>query len=247
MRTAAAVSCNLLFILVDVVVTTVLYVHGAHPAVFAKDMQDFDVFTSVFDLWGIMLVRVCLLLGASFGVSWNSVDGPRRVLAVGPLCDLLCLVFIAYAVAKLLLFSEQSSLMYDPWFLSLFSWTCASAIGAVCLWRLLGRSPNVVDAPDGGGDEDSERLVDQAGEEDEEAEGEKEQKGAKEAPRSGATVGRLLSYCREDAGLLAVAVLFLLLSAVCESIPKSFALAANKDDHLPMTLDDFIMECHYMQ
>ncbi|KAJ8379295.1 hypothetical protein SKAU_G00000730 [Synaphobranchus kaupii] len=218
MRTAAAVGCNLLFILMDIVVTTVLYVRGSHPAVFAKDMQDFDVFSSVFDLWGILLVRVSLLLGASIGVSRNSVDGPQRVMALGPLCDLLCLVVMTYAVVKLLMFSEQGSLMYDPWFLSLFSWSCGAAVGTLCLWRVLAWSRNVV--ADGGRSGESERLVDQAEEEDEEDEeavGENKRKRVTERPHSGATVGRLLSYCRKDAGLLAVAFLFLLLSAVCEA------------------------------
>ncbi|KAJ8263594.1 hypothetical protein COCON_G00160510 [Conger conger] len=218
MRPAAAVCCNLFSILVDVVVTTVLYVHGSRPTPFAKDLLDFDVFTSTFDLWGLMLVRVSLLLGGSVGVSLNGADGPRRVLAVGPACDFVCLAFTAYAVAKLLLFSEQGSLMYDPWFLSLFSWTCASAIGTMYLWRRLGRSHSA--GTGGGASEESERLLDQAAEEEEheeEAAGENERKGAKDAPHSGATVGRLLSYCRQDAGLLAIAFIFLLLSAISEA------------------------------
>ncbi|XP_061117205.1 ATP-binding cassette sub-family B member 9 [Conger conger] len=217
MRPAAAVCCNLFSILVDVAVTTVLYVHGSRPTPFAKDLLDFDVFTSTFDLWGLMLVRVSLLLGGSVGVSWNGADGPRRVLAVGPVCDFVCLAFTAYAVAKLLLFSEQGSLMYDPWFLSLFSWTCASAMGTMYLWRRLGRSHSA--GTGGGASEESERLLDQAAEEEheEEAAGENERKGAKDAPHSGATVGRLLSYCRQDAGLLAIAFIFLLLSAVSEA------------------------------
>ncbi|KAI1900942.1 hypothetical protein AGOR_G00055020 [Albula goreensis] len=151
-------------------------------------MQDFDVFRSVFDLWGTLLVRVCLLLGASIGVSWNNADGPQRVSMLETLSDLLCLVVTAYALAKLLLFSEQGSLMYDPWFLI----------------------PNVV-AGLGEGCEESDGLINQVVEEEEEIPGEKEE------PHSGATVGRLLSYCKKDALLLGIAFLFLLLSAVCEA------------------------------
>ncbi|KAG9354891.1 hypothetical protein JZ751_001604 [Albula glossodonta] len=210
MRTAAAVGCNLFFILVDIVVSTILYVRGSHSAVFVEDLQDFDVFRSVFDLWGTLLVRVSLLLGASIGVSWNNADGPQRVSMLETLSDLLCLVVTAYALAKLLLFSEQGSLMYDPWFLSLFSWTVGSAIGTMCLWRLLAKSPNVV-AGVGEGCEESDGLINQVVEEEEEIPGEKEE------PHSGATVGRLLSYCKKDALLLGIAFLFLLLSAVCEA------------------------------
>ncbi|KAJ8385958.1 hypothetical protein AAFF_G00177790 [Aldrovandia affinis] len=217
MRTAAAVACNLSFVLVDIVVTTVLYVHGSQPVVFAEDLWDFNVFTSAFDLWGALLVRMSLLLGASIGVSRNSVDGPGRVSTLETLSDLLCLVVVAHALAKLLLFSEQGALVFDPWFLSLFSWTCGAAIVTMCMWRLLARASNVV--PDGRGCEESEGLVNQAVDEEEEegAFGEKRRKKAKEEPRSGATMGRLLSYCRKDSGLLGLAFVFLLLSAVCEA------------------------------
>ncbi|KAK7933962.1 hypothetical protein WMY93_004858 [Mugilogobius chulae] len=47
-----------------------------------------------------------------------------------------------------------------------------------------------------------------------------------EARLSGATLGRLLSYCRNDAGLLSVATLFLLMSALCEAfIPYFYGVA----------------------
>ncbi|XP_036382601.1 ATP-binding cassette sub-family B member 9 [Megalops cyprinoides] len=223
MRTGAAVGCNLLFILVDVVITTVLYTHGCQPVVFVEDLQNFDIFRSVFDLWGTLLVRSCLLLGASIGVSRNSADGPRRVSTLETLSDLLCLVVVTYALVKLLLFSEQGAAMYDPWFLSLFSWTCGSAMVTMFLWKLLARSPSTV--VNGGGSEEVERLVDQvaehSGEDEEEEIGEKKRrrgkKRGKEEPHSGATVGRLLSYCRSDAGLLGIAFFFLLLSAICEA------------------------------
>uniref|UniRef100_A0A8C7D612 ABC-type oligopeptide transporter ABCB9 n=1 Tax=Oncorhynchus kisutch TaxID=8019 RepID=A0A8C7D612_ONCKI len=176
--------CILLFILVDVIVTTVLYLHGCQTAIFTEDVQNFDILHSVLDLWGTMLVRVCLLLGASIGVLWNRVDGPCRVSALGTLTLLICLTVSTYALAKLLMLSEQGDLAHQPWFLSLFSWTCVSVLGTVLLWRLLGRT---------------ERLV------------EADQKN------SGATLGRLLSYCSKYAGLLSVAFLFLLISAVCEA------------------------------
>ena len=58
-----------------------------------------------------------------------------------------------------------------------------------------------------------------AEEEEEEVESERKKEEEEEEMKSGsgATLGRLLSYCRKDGGLLSVAVLFLLVSAVCES------------------------------
>uniref|UniRef100_A0A8C7D054 ABC-type oligopeptide transporter ABCB9 n=1 Tax=Oncorhynchus kisutch TaxID=8019 RepID=A0A8C7D054_ONCKI len=192
MGVMVVVSCILVFILMDVIVTTVIYLHGSQTAIFTEDGQNFDILHSVLDLWGTLLVRVCLLLGASIGVLWNRVDGPHRVSALGTLTLLICLTISTYALAKLLILSEQGDLAHQPWFLSLFSWTCVSALGTVLLWRLLGRTPNTVTEGEGGG-------------------------GTQDQMDSGATMGRLLSYCSKDAGLLSVAVLFLLISAVCEA------------------------------
>lgn len=235
MGVIVVVSYILLFILVDVIVTTVLYLHGCQTAIFTEDVQNFDILHSVLDLWGTMLVRVCLLLGASIGVLWNRVDGPCRVSALGTLTLLICLTISTYASAKLLILSEQGNLSHQPWFLSLFSWTCVSALGTVLLWRLLGRTPNTVTEGEGGGgggghggSEETERLVETAGEngtEEVEEQGQEHggkkrrrasRKGTQDQTDSGATMGRLLSYCSKDAGLLSVAVLFLLISAVCE-------------------------------
>uniref|UniRef100_A0A4W5PE35 ABC-type oligopeptide transporter ABCB9 n=1 Tax=Hucho hucho TaxID=62062 RepID=A0A4W5PE35_9TELE len=191
MGVKVVVSCILVFIVVDVIVTTVIYLHGSQTAIFTEDGENFDILHSVLDLWGTVLVRVCLLLGASIGVLWNRVDGPHRVSALETLTLLICLTISTYASAKLLILSEQGDLAHQPWFLSLFSWTCVSALGTVLLWRLLGRTPNTVTEGEGGGTQDQ--------------------------TNSGATMGRLLSYCSKDAGLLSVAVLFLLISAVCEA------------------------------
>ncbi|MFT7808357.1 ATP-binding cassette sub-family B member 9 [Arapaima gigas] len=219
MQFVAALNCNLLFILVDIVVSTVLYARGSHIYVFANDLWKFDIFRSTLDLWGTLLVRVSLLLGACIGVLRNREDGPRRVSHLATLSSLLCLVIMAYALIKLLLFSEQGALMYDPWFLSLFSWSCFSAFVTMCMWNLLAsNTPATHQAREG-----TESLVNHissntSDEEEENSEDEKETRRTDKTPESasGATVGRLLSYCKKDAGLLVVAFFFLLLSSVCE-------------------------------
>ncbi|XP_078141355.1 ABC-type oligopeptide transporter ABCB9-like [Centroberyx gerrardi] len=215
-----AVSCTLLYILVDVAITTVLYTHGSHFTVFREDAQNFNILQSVLDLWGTVLVRASLLLGASIGVLWNVEDGPRRVTELSTLILLICMTVITYALAKLLMQSELQALTQQPWFLSLFSWTCASSLGVVLLWRLLGKELNSVTNTSSPGSEETERLVETAGEEEQEV-GKKRRssrKGSQEKEsNSGATLGRLLAYCSKDGGLLFVAFLFLLISAVCES------------------------------
>lgn len=209
-----AVGCTFTFVLVDSVISTVLYTQWSGPNSFLDDILDFDIHRSVLDFWMVLLVRSCLLFGASVGILMNQHDGPRRVACMDTLMVLIGLTMLSYALAKLLIFSEMGDLMHDPWFLSLFSWTCVSAMGSVFFWKLLS-STDVVSSSGVG---ERERLVDGAEEEEQEVEGETKRNKAKQKTNSGATLGRLLSYCRKDAGLLSFAFFFLLLSAVCEFI-----------------------------
>ncbi|MCI4392437.1 hypothetical protein PGIGA_G00145850 [Pangasianodon gigas] len=217
MRLTVVIGCIFTFVLVDTVVSTVLYVQWSGPNSFLDDILDFDVYRSVLDLWVVLLVRSCLLFGASVGVLINQQDGPKRVASLDTLVVLIGLTMLSYALAKLLIFSEMGTLMHDPWFLSLFSWTCISAMGSVFFWKLLS-STEV--ARSGVGERG--RLVDGGEEEEREEEGEMRRKEVKQKPNSGATLGRLLSYCKKDAGLLSLAFFFLLLSAVCEAFIPYF-------------------------
>ncbi|XP_056603134.1 ATP-binding cassette sub-family B member 9 [Triplophysa dalaica] len=213
MKVAVIIGFNLVFTLVDIVVTTVLYAHGTSLDVFADESEDFDIHRSTLDVWGMVLIRAVLLLGASIGVFLNRSDGPRRVSNLGTLVALICLTNMTYALAKLLMLSEEVDLMYDPWFLSLFSWTCLSAIVTMISWNQMTQGSSV--ASDREDNEERERLVDSIEEEDESSE--KSRKSKNEHSHSGATIGRLLSYCKKDSALLGVAFFFLLLSAVCEA------------------------------
>lgn len=217
MRLTVVVGSIFTFVLVDNVVSTLLYVQWSGPNSFLDDILDFDIRRSVLDLWMVLLVRSCLLFGASVGVLMNQQDGPKRVASLDTLVVLIGLTMLSYALAKLLIFSEMGALMHDPWFLSFFSWTCISAMGSVFFWKLLS---NADVASSGVGER--ERLVDGGEEEEREEEGEMRGKEVKQKPNSGATLGRLLSYCKEDTGLLSLAFFFLLLSAVCEAFIPYF-------------------------
>ncbi|XP_034026938.1 ATP-binding cassette sub-family B member 9 [Thalassophryne amazonica] len=218
MALRAAVGCTVTWVLVDVVVTTVLYAHGSHFTVFVDEALHFNILESALDLWGTVLLRACLLLGASIGVSWSREEGPRRVTKVTTPVVLVCLTMITYTLAKLLMLSEVEPLSRQPWFLSLVLWTCASSLGVLSLWRLLGKEYGGSSRE--GDSEEVEKLVETSGEEEEEVgcrrleESEQEQD---ERSSSGATLRRLLSYCWNDVGLLSIATFFLLTSAVCEA------------------------------
>ncbi|XP_062873516.1 ATP-binding cassette sub-family B member 9 isoform X2 [Trichomycterus rosablanca] len=207
MRLIVVVSCIVTFVVVDVVLSTVFYIQGSGPNPFSEDLEDFNIYQSILDLWATLMVRSCLLLGAAIGILVNRTEGPCRVASLGTLVVLVSLVMLTYALTKLLIFSEIGRLMYNPWFLSLFSWTCASSVGTMVLWKLLSRT-------DGGAAGGERVRLDEGDEEDEDG---TRGTGDKERVNSGATLGRLLYYCKKDAGLLSLAFFFLLLSAVCEA------------------------------
>ncbi|XP_037635009.1 ATP-binding cassette sub-family B member 9 [Sebastes umbrosus] len=228
MGVRVAVSCTVLYILLDVVVTTVLYTHGSHWSIFRKETLHFNILQSAVDLWWTVLLRASLLLGASIGVSWNREDGPPRVAKLTTLIVFICMLVITYALTKLLMLTELEPLTLQPWVLSLICWTCASSLGVLLLWTLLGKeskSGNSTNSGGRGGSEDTEKLVGTAGEEEEEEEEEevgcerkkKKEEGSQENTSSGATLGRLLTYCKKDGGLISIAVVFLIICAVCEA------------------------------
>uniref|UniRef100_H3DNF2 ABC-type oligopeptide transporter ABCB9 n=1 Tax=Tetraodon nigroviridis TaxID=99883 RepID=H3DNF2_TETNG len=208
-----AVGCTLLCVLLDVALSTVLYLHGSDSSILREELLHFNILDSLLDLWGAALLRLALLLGACLGVFWNREEGPRRVAAVTPAVVLVCLTASTYTLAKLLLLLELRPLAQQPWALGLLCWTFASCLGLLLLWKLLGKVPEAPRGHSGRSDSsDTEKLVKS------ECEGESgPAEGPEETPpNSGATLGRLLAYSRKDAGLLSVAGLFLLISAVCE-------------------------------
>lgn len=223
----ASVSFTVLFTILDIVISTVLYVNGSQWSSFISDALNFNIVQSSLDLWATVLLRASLLLGACLGVSWNRQDGPRRIASSTTLIVFICLIAITYTLAKMLMLTEVEPLAHRPWLLSLICWTCASYLCVMLFWGLLGKETNLVSSHNSssinGGEqsEDTEQLVGEAGDE-EQKEGRKKRKVKKDGSQeeetvsSGATLGRVLAYCRQDCGLLSVAVLFLLIAAVCE-------------------------------
>uniref|UniRef100_A0A665V7X2 ABC-type oligopeptide transporter ABCB9 n=1 Tax=Echeneis naucrates TaxID=173247 RepID=A0A665V7X2_ECHNA len=174
------VSCTVFFNLLDIIITTVLYTHGSDLVIFRKEILDFNILHSALDLWGTVLLRSCLLLGASVGVLYNKKDGPQRVSMLSTFILFICLIVITYALAKLLMLTEVDVLTHQPWHSSLICWTCVSSLGIIPLWSLLGM-----------------QSVSQ--QQEEEVGGQR-----KEKTSSGATLGRLLTFCRMDVGVLSL-------------------------------------------
>lgn len=209
MAVRLAVGGAVVFAILDLAVTTVLYTHGLDFSYFRSDTLDFSMTRSSLDVWAATLLRTTLLLGASLGVLWNRQDGPPRMARLFTPVTLLCMVLVSYSLAKLLLRAEEGPLGQQPWFLSLVCWSCASSLGLLLPWSLLGRSSSESSTA---GSEDTKNLVEAAsGEEPEAGEEQKVEEVA-----SSATLWRLLAYCRKDGALLFVAFFFLSVAATCE-------------------------------
>ncbi|MGH0167489.1 UNVERIFIED_CONTAM: hypothetical protein FKN15_062604 [Acipenser sinensis] len=204
--------------------TTLLYIRGVHTERFVQDLNNFDVYRSVVDLWAASLVRSSLLMGAAIGVSKNTTEGPKRVKDLETFTIVMCLLTGMYSVIKLLLYSEVMESLSDPWFLCLVAWTCVSALATFLTWKLLSlvqpvRETTLGINSEAVSPEETESLLDSE---------EDSSKGAKKDTASPATIGRLLSYSKHDAALLGLAFLFLIVAAVGETfIPYYTGLAVD--------------------
>lgn len=216
MAVRLAVGGAVVFAFLDLAVTTVLFTHGLDFSRFRSDALDFTMTASSLDLWATTPLRAALLLGASIGVLWNRRDGPPRVTRLFTAILLICMVLVSYSLAKLLLWAEEGPLDQQPWFLGLVGWSCASSLGLLLPWSLLGRSSESSTTDS----EETKNLVEAASGE-EVASGEEPAVTAREERKveqvsSSATLGRLLAYCRKDGALLFVAFFFLSVAATCE-------------------------------
>ncbi|XP_068167092.1 ABC-type oligopeptide transporter ABCB9 [Antennarius striatus] len=231
MDSRVAVVGSVLYAVLDFFITTVLYTHGLNFSVFRDDALNFSILQSVLDIWGTALLRAALLLGASVGVSLNDEHGPQRVAKLTSSIIFTSLLVITYSLAKMLMLTELEPLTRQPWALSLICWTCATSAAVLLPWMLLGRSKSTTSCHSNrgrGGCEDVENLLETAGEEEQEIGFERKEEDEGVKTNSGATLGRLLMYCRKDGSLLCVAVVFLLVAAVCEAFtPYYYGKAIN--------------------
>ncbi|XP_072000196.1 ABC-type oligopeptide transporter ABCB9 [Engystomops pustulosus] len=192
---------TLIFTALDPMVTTILYIYSCKKANIIQDIIHFNIFHSMADVWGTCLLRSSISLGAILGVTWNKTDGPRRLQTSLTPMTLVCYLIASYAMIKLLLFSEEEKPIQDPWFWSLLVWTCISSAVMLLTWKTMGEMTPCRQE----GRPYSEVLEEQEG---------KKQDGEREM--SGATVGRLLSYSKQDTGYLLTAFFFLLLCTLGE-------------------------------
>ncbi|XP_078410686.1 ABC-type oligopeptide transporter ABCB9-like isoform X1 [Cetorhinus maximus] len=200
----------IVFQILDVVITTLLCTYVHDDSQFGSDIINFDISHSCLDLWAICILRVTLIIGASIGVCVNQIDGPKRLKSAEFYISILCLLMVAYAEVKMLLYSETENFPNDPWFWSLFAWTLISSVATFHILQkyscLKTSSTFTVDLE--GGNEDEKSLMSNAGQ--------NEREKAKKSSNSISTAWRLLTYSKNNTGLITGAFFFLLVANVGE-------------------------------
>ncbi|CAI9556105.1 unnamed protein product [Staurois parvus] len=193
--------CTLTFTLCDLTISTVLYTYSCKKASIFEDVMHFNIFHSMLDVWGTTLLRTCICVGAVIGVAWNRANGPQRLQASITPMTLLCYLIASYAMIKLLLFSEEEKPVQDAWFWSLLSWTWLSSAMTLFAWKQMGEfTPCIQETTMYSGLPDDQEVA-RVG----------SQRPEVESDTSGATIGRLLSYSKQDFGYLFIAFFFLIL------------------------------------
>ncbi|KAM8960739.1 ABC-type oligopeptide transporter ABCB9 [Pelodytes ibericus] len=207
MRPCQAMLGTLSFTVCDVIISTILYIYSNKKSSIIEDITHFNIFHSMLDVWTASVLRTCICLGAVIGVARNRVHGPQRLKASITPMTLVCYLISTYAMVKLLLYSENEKPVRDPWFWCLLAWTWMSSALTLCAWSQLGHVTQCR--------EESRSYSVISGEQQEETLGSSKKQDA-ESEISGATVGRLLSYSKQDSGYLIVAFFFLILCTLGE-------------------------------
>ncbi|XP_064424039.1 ATP-binding cassette sub-family B member 9 isoform X1 [Latimeria chalumnae] len=223
MRAWKAILCTLLFIILDLTITTLLYIHGSNMKKILLDITHFDIFHSTLDIWGMSLLRVCLLLGGAVGVAKNTTHGPKRLRASKTFIIIIASIISIYATVKFLLYSEVVKSMNDPWLWCLFMWTYLTLLATFFLWELLSSVTPLrqnFTSMESGCLEEKESLLN--------AHSDNCKDSKKKEVPSGAAIYKLLSYTKPDMGLLGIALFFLLISTLGETfIPFYTGLAVD--------------------
>ncbi|XP_053309964.1 ABC-type oligopeptide transporter ABCB9 [Spea bombifrons] len=191
------------FTVCDFIVSTTLYVCSNKKPSIIQDLVEFNIFHSMLDIWATSLLRSSICIGAVIGVARNRTLGPQRLKASVTPMTLICYLIAVYGIIKFLLYSEEEKPVQDPWFWSLLVWTWLSSALTFYAWRQMGHltpsgeEPMLYSEIRRGGWGNSKRQD-------------------TENKISGATVGKLLSYSKQDSGYLIAAFLFLVLCTLGE-------------------------------
>jgi len=207
----------------DFLLSGVLLIRGRDISTFNQRLQidEFKFCSSSFDLWILSLVRLCTLLGASFGVLFakRKMDAVSRINNLKKpwlYCGIAVVVFV---VGKFLL-STECSLDSNPkiWLWAFMGWTVGSTVMAYGLWYLLCKLKFIGMSTEQeiGSIQERDSLLHVDDFDDSDDRASSDENPTKKEKEGNISAWRLLSYCKPDIPYISLASLFLLLAATGE-------------------------------
>ncbi|PIK38343.1 putative ATP-binding cassette sub-family B member 9 [Apostichopus japonicus] len=125
------------FVFLDIGLSFLFWIHGKNLNML-REVSNFNILTSMVDLFLASILRGSVLIGAILGFLHNPHQASKRLTKGKLFVNLVCMFIILYAIAKLLMYWESVRDMRKPWFWCLFVWTFIASLLMVVLWRYLG-------------------------------------------------------------------------------------------------------------
>lgn len=206
----------------DALLSGVLLIHGKNFSRFNQRLlvEEFKFCSSVFDLWVLSFFRVCMLLGAAFGLLFakRKLDAIARIILLkSPLlyCSIAVVVFV---VIKFLLSTDKDCSMDRGariWIWCFMGWSLLGTVITNGVWYLLSivKGSSLATEREIGSIQERETLLDVGNFDHDSGSDQEDRTGDEE---SNISSWRLISYCKPDLPYISLASLFLLLAATGE-------------------------------
>ena len=218
---------TLVLAILDIVASTLLFVHGGDfRQRFLVDVYLYTFTSSKFDLWVFGLTRTTILLGAILGFCRNPRRAGSRMLKVRILVLIMAVAMWELTVIKLLVLSSHTKDLRLPWFWSMFTWNNIGPALFYLSWMKLANmkvchtaSPDANKTLNINSDEEERQplIGNNVGNKtegnDKNKNDNEDKEDAKTAKENAVTIGRLLRYSRPDWLLLLTAFIFLCASS----------------------------------
>ena len=122
--------------LCDITLVTILFGHLKElKNRLLIDFYDFNPKESLVEFWVFGIARGSVLLGASFGVLKNPVFTKYRCAKYSWIVVTSAVVTWVYMMTKMLMYTEYTHDLKQPWFWSLFGWSCFANLTFVFAWK----------------------------------------------------------------------------------------------------------------
>lgn len=208
---------TILFSIVDLVVTTVIYGHGTdYRRQFLKDFYLYKFPLSMIELWVFALARTSILLGGSLGFICKPNAAVDRFSCVKPLMSMVLVLMWLYTMTKLLAFTEEENDLKKPWFWSLFCWTHVGLFGVSIFWSRIAKIKPIKPKRQGGNinvNTDEESLIENSSNEGGDEESGKDENDSEENTSSVKTIWKLLRLSFPDWYIVLTGFIFMTLSS----------------------------------